>query len=69
MYLFYKEAISKILKEQDCTCIIIAHHLKTIRDCDIIYVIDEHIIKESGSHNDLITLNGIYKKMVDRQNT
>jgi ATP-binding cassette subfamily B protein len=50
------------------TSIVIAHRLSTIRDADIIYVLDKGTIKESGSHNELLKINGLYKHMVDVQN-
>lgn len=49
------------------TTITIAHRLSTIRDADIIHVIDDGQIVESGSHADLIIKNGIYKKLCDQQ--
>ena len=42
------------------TSFVIAHRLSTIRDCDRIMVIDEGKIKESGSHDELIKLGGLY---------
>uniref|UniRef100_A0A1B0DGS4 Uncharacterized protein n=1 Tax=Phlebotomus papatasi TaxID=29031 RepID=A0A1B0DGS4_PHLPP len=45
------------------TCIVIAHRLSTIRNADLICVIDKGQIAEMGTHNDLMSLNGIYYKM------
>ena len=45
------------------TVITVAHRLTTIKDCDTIYVIANHKIAESGSHNELMNLNGIYAEM------
>lgn len=42
---------------------IVAHRLSTIRDCDVIYVINNHKVAESGSHDQLMAINGIYAAM------
>jgi len=42
------------------TSFVIAHRLSTIRDCDKIMVIDDGRIVESGSHEELLTLKGLY---------
>lgn len=45
------------------TTVIVAHRLSTIRHADIIYVIDEGSVRESGTHEDLIRAKGIYAGM------
>jgi len=42
------------------TAIFIAHRLSTIRNCDRIYVIDDKHIAESGTHDELMALKGLY---------
>ena len=42
------------------TTITIAHRLSTIQGADDILVIDEHRVKEHGSHEELMALGGIY---------
>lgn len=49
------------------TCMIIAHRLSTIRKASRIVVVDDGEIKEEGSHNDLLSLNGIYSKLYKTQ--
>ncbi len=46
------------------TLIIVAHRLSTIRSADMIAVIDKSAICESGTHGDLIALNGVYKRLI-----
>jgi ABC-type multidrug transport system fused ATPase/permease subunit len=50
------------------TVIMISHRLSTIKNADIIYVLDEGEFKESGSHRELISKNGLYKELYDHQN-
>jgi ABC-type multidrug transport system fused ATPase/permease subunit len=47
--------------------IVIAHRLSTIRDADEIIVIKKGEVAERGTHEELIRLNGVYKKLVERQ--
>ncbi|WP_198021037.1 hypothetical protein [Peptostreptococcus sp. MV1] len=45
--------------------IMIAHRLSTIKDADEIYVMNEGKIVEYGSHDELININGLYRKMYE----
>ena len=60
------EAFERLSKGR--TTLIIAHRLSTVRRSDKIIVIDEHGIVESGTHDELIALDGEYKKLNDAQN-
>ncbi len=60
-----QEALSTALKER--TSIVIAHRLSTVRAANQILVLDEGQIKERGSHDELIALNGIYADLYQRQ--
>ncbi len=48
---------------KDKTIITIAHRLSTIKDSDLILVIDDHSIVESGTHEELIAKQGVYYAM------
>jgi len=49
------------------TSIIIAHRLSTIRNSDLILVLENGKITESGTHDELIKKNGSYKKLAALQ--
>jgi len=61
--------IQKSMKDicRDRTALIIAHRLSTIRYADNIIVIDNGNIAETGSHEDLVLKNGLYKRLWDIQ--
>lgn len=49
------------------TCIIIAHRLSTIQNADMICVVQNGRIVQSGTHNELIALNGVYTQLYNAQ--
>jgi len=52
---------------QGRTSIVIAHRLSTIKDADFIVVLDKGQIVELGTHEELLAIEGLYKKLVDMQ--
>ena len=53
-----QEALDKLMKDK--TALIVAHRLSTIKNVDVIYVIDNGTIVEQGTHKELVNKNGLY---------
>ena len=51
---------------ENMTCIIIAHRLNTIKNCDYIFVMDKGQVAEEGTHEELLKRNGLYSKYVNQ---
>ncbi|MFA7290205.1 MAG: ABC transporter ATP-binding protein [Melioribacteraceae bacterium] len=64
-----EEEILVKLKEfmKDRTSIIISHRISTVKDADIIFVLENGKIAEEGKHNELVALNGIYAELHNKQ--
>ena len=56
--------IVKNVRKLGITCIVVAHRLSTIRDCDEILVMDRGRIIERGKHEELMEKEGYYAKLI-----
>jgi ATP-binding cassette subfamily C protein CydCD len=60
-----RDALDRL--KTDRTTIVIAHRLSTIRDADLIVVLDEGRVAETGTHDNLLARGGLYAHLVQRQ--
>ena len=52
---------------EDKTCFVIAHRLSTVRNADLILVVNDGEIVEKGTHKELLALEGFYSKIYNAQ--
>lgn len=60
-----QEALDLLMKDR--TSIVIAHRLSTIKKADMILVLENGVVAESGKHKELMSNNGVYAKLVEMQ--
>ena len=60
-----QEALDNLMKDR--TTLVVAHRLSTIRNADVICVLHEGQIVERGTHDELLALNGYYRRLIDMQ--
>jgi len=59
-----EETVMKNVRKIGCSCVVIAHRLSTVRDCDEIIVLEKGDVMERGTHDELFAMAGKYAQLI-----
>jgi len=62
-----EQEVMSAVRKRGITCIVVAHRLSTVRDCDEIVVLDKGRVVERGTHEELCERGGMYLQLVTQE--